>query len=66
MKRFVASQKKLDPMSRFLYIQNENGKHARNARKFKHASNAEQLYHAIERFGLATVFVDSGRLGYRV
>lgn len=76
-KRFVASQKKLDPKSRLLYIQNENGKDARNAgdfngkdarnaRDLKHASNAEQLYHAIERFGLATVFVDSGRLGYKV
>jgi hypothetical protein len=55
--RFVASQKKLDPDSKFLYRQNG---------EVKHASNAEQLYHAIKRLGLHIVFVDSGKLSYEV
>ncbi|OAL42510.1 hypothetical protein IQ07DRAFT_650909 [Pyrenochaeta sp. DS3sAY3a] len=54
--RFVQSQKRIDPLSRFGYKIQDND-------TMRYAATYEQLYQAIVRYGLNTVFVISERLG---
>ncbi|KAH7394744.1 hypothetical protein BKA66DRAFT_599163 [Pyrenochaeta sp. MPI-SDFR-AT-0127] len=54
--RLVQSQKSIDPLSRFGYKLKDND-------TMRYAATYDQLYQAIERYGLETVFVISERLG---
>lgn len=53
--RFMHSQKTIDPRSAFWYMLNGKGK--------KYATTHYHLHHAIEKYRLTTVFVDSKHLG---
>lgn len=60
--RFVASQRELDPKTKFLYLEDEESKHVDNENEFMLAVNAEDLYQAIDCLDILTVFVDSDYL----
>jgi hypothetical protein len=51
----MQSQKRIDPRSTFWYLLERKDK--------KYAPTSQHLYHAIDKYGLDTVFVDSKQLG---